>query len=172
MSDSIDLFEPDGFSPNDLRSPNIAFKPRKARRIDKKAVYVYQNANKSVATESVDHMSAKKSVRLSNEINPSHRLSMTLDDGKGSSRVSSRLDDGLPTDKQSFPNRKERLEIQKERELNVDTVNPQFIKFLECGTRRDHNKWSLPRSLGDNKIFNKKLNCSLSIPQTLAQILL
>ena len=103
-------------------------------------------------------------MRLSNEFNPSHRLSMRLDDGKGPSRVSSRLDDGLPVDKQSFPNLKQRLEIQKERELHVDTDNPQFIKFLKYGIRRYHNEWYLPRSLGDNKIFNKKLNGSLKIP--------
>ena len=29
MSDSIDLFEPEGFIPNDLRPPNVTFKPRK-----------------------------------------------------------------------------------------------------------------------------------------------
>ena len=48
--------------------------------------------------------------------------------------------------------------------MNVDTNNPQFIKFLKYGVRKDHNEWSLPRSLGDIKIFNKKLNCSLNIP--------
>ena len=42
-------------------------------------------------------------MRRSNQFNPSHRLSMRRDDGKGPSRVFSRLDDGLPTDKQSFP---------------------------------------------------------------------
>ena len=38
---------------------------------------------------------------------------MRLDYRQGPSRVSSRLDDGLPTDKQSSPNLKEGLEIQK-----------------------------------------------------------
>ena len=164
MFDSIDLFEPEGFIPNDLRPPNITLKPRKARRNNKKAVSIYQNANIQVATESVDHTNAKKSKRRSNEFNPSHRLSMRLDDGQGPSRVSSQLDDGLPTDKESLLNLKERLEIQKERELNVDTDNPQFINFLKYGVRRDHNECSLPRSLGDIQIFNKKLNCSLNIP--------
>ena len=158
----MDLFEPEGFIPNDLRPPDITFKPRKASRINKKAVSLYQNANKRVATESVDHTSANKSMGLSNEFNPSHRLSLRLDHGKGPSRVSSRLDDGLPTDKQSFPNLKERFEIQ--REMNVDIDNPQFIKFLKPGVRGYHNEWSLPGSLGDIKIFNTKLNCSLSIP--------
>ena len=50
MSDPVDLFEPEGFIPNDLRPPNINFKPKRARRINKKAVSVYQNANKRVAT--------------------------------------------------------------------------------------------------------------------------
>ena len=54
-------------------------------------------------------------MRLSSEFNPSHRLSMRLDDGQGPSRVYSRVDDGLTTDKKTFPNLKERLEIQKER---------------------------------------------------------
>ena len=103
MSDLIDLFEPEGFIRNDLRPPNITFSLRKARSINKKAVAVYQIAKKRVATESEDNVSAKKSMRLSNQFNPSHRLSMRLDDGKGPSRVFSRLDDGLPTDKQSFP---------------------------------------------------------------------
>ena len=94
MSDSIDIFETEGFIPKDLRPRNITIKPRKARRINKKAVSVYQNANKRVATESVDHPSANMSTRFSNQFNPSHRLSMRLVVRKGPSRVSSRLDDG------------------------------------------------------------------------------
>ena len=164
MSNSIDFFEPEGFIPKDLRPPNINLKPRRARRNNKKAVAVFQNANKRVATESVDNMTAKKSMRLSNEFNPSHRLSMRLNDGKGPSRVFSRLDDGLTPDKQSFPNLKKNLEIQNDRDLNVDTDGPQFVKFLKYGIHRDHIESSLPRNLGDNKIFAKKLNCSLSIP--------
>ena len=88
-SDLIDLFELEGFIPNELRPPNITFKPRRAKRNNKKAVAVYQNVFKRVATESVDNMSAKKFIRHSNEFNTSHRLSMRLDDGKGPSRVSS-----------------------------------------------------------------------------------
>ena len=126
MSDALELFEPEGFIPNDLRPPNITFKPRKTRRINKKAVAIYQNANKGVATEPVEHVSAKKSMRLGNDCNPSHRMSMRLDDGQGPSRVLSRLNDGLPKDKKSFPSLKERLEIQRERELNVDTDDPIY----------------------------------------------
>ena len=89
MSDSIDLFELEGFIPSDLRPLNITFKPKGARRISKNAVFVYQKANKRVAIESVDNTSAKKSMRLSSESNPSHCLSMRLDDGQGPSHVSS-----------------------------------------------------------------------------------
>ena len=164
MSDSIELFEPEGFIPNDLRPPNVTFKPRKARRINKKAVAIYQNANKRVATEPIENISAKKSMRLGNDPKPSHRLSMRLDDGQGPSRVSSRLNDGLPKDKKSFPSLKERLEIQRERELNIDNDDPQFITFLKYGIRKDCNEWFLPRGIGEIKLFIKKLNCSVVIP--------
>ena len=164
MSDSIELFEPEGFIPNDLRPPNVTFKPRKARRINKKAVEIYQSSNKRVATESVENVSAKKSMRLGNDFNSSHRLSMRLDDGQGPSRVLSRLNDGLPKDKKSFQSRKERLEIQSDRVLNIDTEDPQFITFLKYGIRKDCNERSLPRSIGEVRLFNKKLNCSIVIP--------
>ena len=164
MSDSIELFEPEGFIPSDLRPPNVTFKPRKARRKNKKAVAIYQNANKRVATEPIENISAKKSMRLGNDPKPSHRLSMRLDDGQGPSRVCSRLNDGLPKDKKSFPSLKERLEIQRERELNIDYDDPQFITFLKYGIRKDCNEWSLPRSIGEVRLFNKKLNCSIVIP--------
>ena len=60
MSDSVELFEPEGFIPNDLRPPNVTFKPRKARRKNKKGVATYQSSNERVATESVEYVSAKK----------------------------------------------------------------------------------------------------------------
>ena len=164
MSDSIELFEPEGFIPNDLRPPNVTFKPRKARRINKKAVAIYQSSNKRVATESVENVSAKKSMRLGNDPKPSHLLSMRLDDGQGPSPVLSSLNGGLPKDKKSFPSHKERLEIQRDRELNIDTDDPQFITFLKYGIRKDCNEWSLPRSIGEVRLFNKKLNCSIVIP--------
>ena len=37
--------------------------------------------------------------------------------------------------------------------MNIDTDNPQFIKFPKYGVRRDHNEWSLPRRFGDIKVF-------------------
>ena len=155
MSDSIDLFEPEGFIPNDLRPPNVIFQPRKATRINKKAVAVYQSANKRFATGQVEVLSANKSMRFRNDFNPSHRLSMRLDDGKGPSRLSSRLNDGLPTNKKCLPSLKEKLELQRERELNVDTDDPQFIEFFKYGIPRDFNESSLPRNLGDIKLFNQ-----------------
>ena len=82
-----------------MRPPNVTFEPRKARNFKKKAVAVKQNANKRFATESVENVSAKKSLKLRNDSNPPHRLSMRLDDGKGRFRVSSRLNGGLPTKK-------------------------------------------------------------------------
>ena len=103
-------------------------------------------------------------MRLGNDLNPSHRLSMRLDDGQGPSRVLSRLKDGLPKDKKSFPSLKERLEIQRDRELKIDTDDTQFITFLKYGIRKDCNEWSLPRSIGEVKLFNTKLNCSIVIP--------
>ena len=101
MSDFIEIFKPEGFIPSDLRPPNFTFKRRKASRINKKAVAIYQSSNKRVATESVENVSAKRSMRLGNDFNPSHRLSMRLDDGQGPSRVLSRLNDGLPKDKKN-----------------------------------------------------------------------
>ena len=38
------------------------------------------------------------------------------------------------------------------------------MNLLMYGIRRDYNEWSLPRSLGDIKLFNKKLTCSFTIP--------
>ena len=164
MSDSIELFEPEGFFPIDLRPLNVTFKPRKARRINKKAVAIYQSSNERVATESVENVSAKKSMRLGSDFNPSHRLSMRLDDGQGPSNVLSGLNDGLPKDKTSFPSLKERLEIQGDRELNIDTDDPQSITFLKYGIRNDCNEWSLPRGIGEVRLFNDKLNCFVVIP--------
>ena len=164
MSDSIELFEPEGFIPNDLRPPNITFKPRKARRINKKAVALYQRSNKRLATESVENVCAKKTMRRGNDFNPSHRMSKRLDDGQGPSRVLSHLNDGLPKNKKSFPSLKERLKIQQDRELNIGTDDPQFITFLKYGFRKDCNEWSLPKGIVEVRLFNKKLNCSVVIP--------
>ena len=88
MSESIELFEPEGFIPNDLRPLNVTCKSRKGRRNNKKEVAVYQSAHKRFATESAENVSANMSMRFSNEFKPSPRLSMRLDDGKGPSCLS------------------------------------------------------------------------------------
>ena len=79
-------------------------------------------------------------MRLGKDFNPSHRLSMKLDDEQGPSRVLSRLNDGLPKDKKQFPSLKERLEIQRDRELNIDAGDPEFNTFLKNGIRKDCNE--------------------------------
>ena len=89
---------------------------------------------------------------------------MKLDDGQGPSRVLSRLNDGLPKDKKSFSSLKRTLEIQRDRELNIDTDYPQFITFLKYGILEDCNEWSLPRGIGEVRLFNEKLICSVVIP--------
>ena len=58
----------------------------------------------------------------------------------------------------------ERLELQKDRELNIDNDDRQSITFLKYGICRDSNEWSLPRSFGEIKLFNKRLNYSVRIP--------
>ena len=94
-------------------------------------------------------------MRLSNDFIPSHRLSMRLDDGQGPSRVSSRLNDGLPKNKKSFPSLKE---IGNPKRSGIKYG--QFITFLQYGIRKDCNEWSLPRSIGEVRLFNKKLSYS------------
>ena len=88
---------------------------------------------------------------------------MGLDDGQGPSSVSSTLNDGLPKNKNSIPSLKERVEIQRDQELNIDTDDPQCITFLKYGIRKDCIESSFPRSIGEVKLFNKKLNCSVVI---------
>ena len=56
------------------------------------------------------------------------------------------------------------MEIQRDRELNIDTDDPQFITFLKYGIRKDCNEWSLPRGIGEVRLFYKELNCSIVIP--------
>ena len=89
---------------------------------------------------------------------------MRLDDGQAPSRVLSRSNDGLPKDKKFFPSLKEGLEIQRDRELNIDTDDPQFSTFFKYGIRKDCNEWSLPRGFGEVRLFNEKLNCSVVMP--------
>ena len=142
----------------------LSFKPRKAKRINKKAVAVFQTTIKNFSTESVESLSANKSIRLSNHYNFSQRLSMRQGVGKRPSRLSALSADGLSTNKKSCPSLKERLDLKRERELKVDLGDPQLITFFKYGMRRDYNEWSAPGSLGNIKLCNKKLKCSITIP--------
>ena len=145
-----------------MRPPNVVVKLREVRTFNKKVVAVYQSSKKSFATETKENVRANKSMRFCNAFNPSHCLSMRLDDGEGPSRASLRSIDGLAKNRESFPSLKERLEQQK-RELNFNTDDPQYIKFLKYGIRREFNEWSPSGSLGDVKLINKKLICSNAI---------
>ena len=115
MPDSIDLFEPEGSIANDLGPPNVTFKSRKTRRLNKKAVEVCKDAHKRTAAGSIENIVTNKSMRLSNDFNPSHCFSKRLDDGQGPSRVFSRLNDGLPKDKRSFPSLREIGNLKRSR---------------------------------------------------------
>ena len=172
MSDSIDLFGPEAFIPNDLRHLKIAFKPWKSRRNNEKGVSVFQIANKRVATESVDYTSANKLLRLSNEYNISHRLSKRLDDGKRPSRVSLRLADGLPTDKQSFSNLKERLEIQKTETWILTLTTLSLLKSSYMVSVGIITNGIFPEVLETSRFSRKSWTALSAFPQTLAQILL
>ena len=155
MSDAIDLFEPEGFIPNDLRPPNVNFRSRKTKRVKPCFPKPFRQANKRIASEAPEPNWPEKTSKLENNMNlDPNRLSKRLGDGKvkGPSRVSMRLDDGLPKEKNWFPSLKERLDIQKSRETNIDTDDPKFIKFLKYGIYgRTIMKGSLPH-------LNKELN--------------
>ena len=167
MSDAIDLFEPEGFIPNDLRPPNVNFRSRKTKRVKPCFPKPFRQANKRIASEAPEPNWPKKTSKLENDMNlDTNRLSKRLGDGKvkGPSCVSMRLDDGLPKEKNWFPSLKERLDIQKSRETNIDTDDPKFIKFLKYGIRKDHNEWFLAIPKQGIELVNKKLNCSIVIP--------
>ena len=75
-----------------------------------------------------------------------------------------RLDDGLPEEKNWFPSPKQRLEIQKSREINVGTDDLRFITFLKYGIRQDHQKRFLATPQQGITLVNQKLNSSITIP--------
>ena len=167
MSDAIDLFEPEGFIPDDLRPSNVTFRSRKTKRVKPCFQKHHNQANKRLASTDPEPNWPRKATKFENNVNfDPNRLSKRLGDGKikGPSCVSMRLDDGLPKEKNWFPSLKERLEIQKSRENNVDTDDPKFIKFLKYGIRKDHNEWFLATPKTGIEIVNKKLNCSIVIP--------
>ena len=102
MSHAINLFEPEGFIPNDLRPPNVNFRSRKTKRVKPCFPKPFRQANKRIASEAPEPNWPKKTSKLENDMNlDPNRLSKRLGDGKikGPSCVSRRLDDGLPKEK-------------------------------------------------------------------------
>ena len=66
--------------------------------------------------------------------------------------------------KTSFPSLKEKLEFQRDRELKIDTYHPQYFTVFKYGIRRDSSERFLLRSIGEVRLFEKKINCSVVIP--------
>ena len=50
MSDAIDLFEPEGFIPNDMRPSNVTFRSRKTKRVKPCFQKYPKQANKRLAS--------------------------------------------------------------------------------------------------------------------------
>ena len=134
----------------------LPLNPEKPDEDTKGAVEIYENAHKRTAARSVENVVTNKSMRPSNDFNLTYRLSMRLDDGRGPSLVSSRLNDGLPK-KNSFPSLKDSLKILRYRALKIDTEDPQYITFLKYEIRKDCNEWSLPRCFGEVRLFNREI---------------
>ena len=86
-----------------MRPLDVTFQPKKARRINKKAVAANQSVNKRFATESVDKVIANQSMRLSEDFHAFHCLSMRLDGGKRRPCVYSGLHGGLTLNKKNVP---------------------------------------------------------------------
>ena len=103
-------------------------------------------------------------MKFSNNIDPFRCLSRKLGNRKRPLRVTSRPSDGLPRNKKLFSNLKERFELQRDRQLNIEIDDPQFITFPKYGIRRDGNERFLPRSVGKIRVFNKRLKCSVLFP--------
>ena len=118
----------------------LPWKPEKPDELTKKTGKVCRNACKRIAAGSVENVITNKSMRLSNDFNPSHRLSMRLDVGKGPSRASSRLNDCLRQDTKTFPSLEGLLEIQRDWQLNIETDDPRNITFLKHEIRGVYNE--------------------------------
>ena len=63
--------------------------------------------------------------------------------------------DNLPKEAGQFPNKKSRLEIQKEREQHLNFINPQFVEFLQYSLKPEANIW---QKTADREYENKTLN--------------
>ena len=63
--------------------------------------------------------------------------------------------DNLPKEAGQFPNKKSRLEIQKEREQHLNFINPQFVEFPQNSLKPEANIW---QKTADREYENKTLN--------------
>ena len=54
------------------------------------------------------------------------------------------MDDGLNKSPRNFPSLNQRLELQKSREVKLNTENPRFITSLKYSIKQNYNRWQLP----------------------------
>ena len=54
------------------------------------------------------------------------------------------IDDGLNKNPRNFPSLTQRLELQKCREIKLDTENPKYITSLKYSIKENFNRWKLP----------------------------
>ena len=54
------------------------------------------------------------------------------------------VDHGLNKNPRNFPSLTRRLELQKSREVKLDTENPRFITSLKYSIKQNYNRWKLP----------------------------
>ena len=54
------------------------------------------------------------------------------------------IDDGLNKNPRNLPSLNQRLELQKNREVKIDTENPRFITSLKYSIKQNYNRWKLP----------------------------
>ena len=141
---------------------NVTFITRKARRINETAIAVDQSAKKRFATESVENVSASKSMRLCNAFNQPHRLSMRLDDAKWPSRASSRINDGLPTKNDCSLVSKRNWNYKGRGDWTSTLKIPSLSNFSSMETVETKTN-CFYQEVWNCKSFHEKLNCSISI---------
>ena len=59
----------------------------------------------------------------------------------GAKETKSRKFSNLTKEARQFPNRKSRLDIQKEREKHLNFINSQFVEFLQYSLKPEANIW-------------------------------
>ena len=88
---------------------------------------------------------------------------MRLDDEKGHSPVSTRLNDGLPKSKISVPNLKERLELQSTKEKNLYTPDPHSSLRVRNMESVETAMNGLSTKKLRNLAFQQRVNFSLNV---------